>query len=411
MSVYQPHRTVTAGIWAALAVSLALHGLAVFGLPSFSFPQRLPPQEPLEVRLGALQPQSTRSATAAKPVAPLRASAPRHRPAPRRQTTAALSAAPPAASPIQIRPAEPAPPETVAARIPPPASQELAAAADSLSGASSTAPPPTAPAPSGPAPSGSAPSTPVTNVPVTSASVTSTPSPADESSAGEQSAAGQPAHYPFKEVELEFDLLYGAVPMRLGSVIHRLRIEGDHYAIEEVGEGRGLIGGLYQRVIGGRFIQRSAGTIGPGGFAPDEFFAQRGRAERRERAAFNWTEGWVALFSRGNERKLALAPGTQDVVSMVHQLFFMQPLPRTGRLVVATGRKVGDYAFEVLGREQVDTGLGTLDALHVQRLDPDGDRVELWLDPARDMLPVRIYSAYRDGLVLDFVLKRSSVKQ
>jgi hypothetical protein len=46
--------------------------------------------------------------------------------------------------------------------------------------------------------------------------------------------------------------------------------------------------------------------------------------------------------------------------------------------------------------------------LHLERIDADGDRRELWLDPAHGMLPVRIYSADRDGLVLDFVVRSRS---
>jgi len=74
--------------------------------------------------------------------------------------------------------------------------------------------------------------------------------------------------------------------------------------------------------------------------------------------------------------------------------------------VIATGRKIASYPFEVVGEEPLETAVGVLGTTHVRRIDADGDRVELWLDRAHDMLPVRIYSADHDGLVLDFVLRR-----
>jgi len=399
MAVYQRRRQATAALPAALAASAALHAVALFGVPDFDLsPRQSPPRElPLEVRVVTVKPGPPVPATAALP--PQAARQVHHRALPRATPqapaapAAAVSDAPATAPPVASAPAS-APPLPV---TPSPSLASVPLASPPAPSAPALSPPAGAGAagavvPDIPAPAGLAPA---------EAEAEATPGP-------DEAAPAAAARYPFSEVRLEFDLLYGASPLRLGSVTHVLRIEDGHYAIEEVGEGRGWLGGLYQKVIGGRLVQRSAGTIGPDGFVPDEYFAQRGRVDRRERATFNWSEGTVVLSSGSGERKLVLAPGTQDLVSMLHQLFFMQPLTGQGTLTVATGRKLAAYAFEVVGRERVETGAGPVDAVHVRRLDPDGDLVELWLDAGHDMLPVRIYSAYRDGLVLDFVLRGSA---
>jgi len=447
--VYQRRRTVTPGLLAAVAASLGIHVAALFGLPSIGHADfaDTPLQAPFDVRLaaapaGAAPPSSTADgrlhpaappSSAADgrlhPAAPRLHAGKRSAPAAHRQAFPAhgFGAAPadrtgphpPASGGVRaepagaaVAPAIPVQAETGAPtdpNAPTPAASRSAAAAsgaepravagDETSAAEASAVEASAAEARAAAPVAAA----AAQQPASGAPVADVPT-----SGSPDSPAAATLHYPFKEVRLEFDLLYGAQPLRLGTVTHVLRIEDGHYAIEQVGEGRGLIGGLYERVIGGRLIQRSSGTVGPGGFVPDEFFAQRGRPDRRESAAFHWSDQSVVLLSKGGERTLHLEPGTQDLVSMLHQLFFMQPLPRSGKLVVATGRKVGDYAFEVVGDESVDTPAGTLRALHVRRIDADGDVVELWLDAGGDMLPVRIYTSYRDGLVLDFVLRRVS---
>ena len=197
--------------------------------------------------------------------------------------------------------------------------------------------------------------------------------------------------------------------MHLGTVRHTLRVEDGQYAMEEVAEGHGLIGALVERVIGGQYIVRSSGSIGPGGFMPQEYFAQRGRPERRERAIFNWDRGSIDLYWRDEQRTLPLPPGTQDVLSSMHQLYFMRPLPAQGLFEIASGRKLAQTPFEVLGTEQIPTGLGERRAVHIRRLDPDGDRVELWLDPVSQLLPLRVYAAYRNADPMDFVIRRMAV--
>ena len=222
--------------------------------------------------------------------------------------------------------------------------------------------------------------------------------------------APPPRPYPYRAVTLQYELLYGASPMRLGTVTQSLRIEGNQYAIEQIGEGSGLVGALYERAIGGQLVNRSAGTLSAAGFVPGEFFAQRGRRDRRDHADFDWAHGVLTLDTAGGSRALRLVDGTQDLVSMLHQLYFMGPLPARGRMLATNGRTLSEYAFQRVAEEMTETPLGACMTVHLVRTDSGGDRAELWLDEGHALLPARIVFEDRDGLRLQFVLIRRTLK-
>ena len=86
---------------------------------------------------------------------------------------------------------------------------------------------------------------------------------------------------------------------------------------------------------------------------------------------------------------------------MLHQIFFMQPLPHASAFSVASSRKIATYEYLFLGEEDIETPFGAMRAIHVQRKDDDADHVDVWVDPARSLLPVRVYYVDRKGTVFD----------
>lgn len=224
-----------------------------------------------------------------------------------------------------------------------------------------------------------------------------TPVVADDTEAPKEITPPPVAHYPVHHLRLAYDLHYGENAIRVGKVVQTWSSDDTHYRIESVAEATGFFGAIYN----GKFVQRATGTFGPQGLVPDEYVLERGSPENSETARFDWQNSKLTLTHRGEKSVIDLPQDVHDALSIVHQLYFMQPLPAKSELHVATSRKIGTHVYEVTGDETVDTPSGPLAAVHIRRVSDDGDRMELWLDPQHAMVPLRILAVDSKGTILD----------
>jgi hypothetical protein len=204
-----------------------------------------------------------------------------------------------------------------------------------------------------------------------------------------------------RRARLVYDLLFSESKTRVGVVTHTWSSGEGRYEAESVAEAVGFVSWIF----GGRFVQRSRGIVGPRGLVPEQYSLYRGRSDPPEVAQFDWQNHTLALDWRKEHRVVDLPAGAQDPLSVVHQIYFMQPLPTSSTLSVATGRKLNRYVYEVLGDADLETPLGLLQTLHIGRVESDGSVLELWLDRNRSLLPVRIYSIDSKGTILDQVVR------
>ena len=331
----------------ALALSLVLHGIAIVGTPRFGGIGFEPVAEPpLEVEL----------------IAPL----PPPQPAPQRVAPPQITPSRPPAPAVKKKPqpsrAQPA--ETVAQRRSPTTQPAVTDASPATTAAASAAAPSTA-----------------------------TPSPATETAA-----------YPLASAQLVFDLYYGESQTLVGEVVQRFELDENRYVASSTAEAVGFVG-LF---LGGRYTQRSEGRIDSHGMVPERYTVlDRGEREP-ERAVFDWATGTLRFERKGRVREAPLQAGAQDPLSAVHQLHFLRPLEPGLLMDVATARKVERMLFMNMGYVEVETALGPIVAAHVKRQDLDGELTEVWLDPARYFLPVRVYNRNRNGYVLTQVLREAS---
>jgi len=219
-------------------------------------------------------------------------------------------------------------------------------------------------------------------------------------------AASAPAEYPLRHARLVFDLFYGAQPSKVGQVIHTWAQDGREYRVETVAEAVGFV----SLFLGGRLVQRSSGVFTADGLVPTEYRAELGMRERTETAHFDWAARKLALASKGESRLVDLPAGAQDPLSMLHQLYFMTPLPDTAQFDIVTGRKLYRYVYQMVGEAQVETPLGIVRALHLRRQDPDGSSMDVWLDLDRNLLPARIHVVDRKGRVLQQVIREARLE-
>jgi hypothetical protein len=216
-------------------------------------------------------------------------------------------------------------------------------------------------------------------------------------------AAAGPAEYPLRHARLVFDLFYGAPPSKVGQVTHTWAQDGREYRVETIAEAVGFV----SLFLGGRLVQRSNGVFTTDGLVPTEYRAELGMRERTETAHFDWAARKLALASKGESRLVDLPAGAQDPLSMLHQLYFMTPLPDAAQIDIVTGRKLYRYVYQMVGEAQFETPIGIVRALHMRRQDPDGSSMDVWLDLDRNLLPARIHAVDRKGRVLQQVIREA----
>ncbi|MFY7857581.1 MAG: DUF3108 domain-containing protein [Rubrivivax sp.] len=149
----------------------------------------------------------------------------------------------------------------------------------------------------------------------------------------------------------------------------------------------------------------SEGRLDAHGLAPDRFVDRR---RQRGALAANFQRGRGVISYSGEGEDVPLLPGAQDRLSWMVQLpaiVAAQPaLARPGATVAmqVTGAR-GDadvWAFRVIDRQDLNLPAGAVQqALHLQRepRKPRDTRVEVWLDPARQWLPVRLRLSPTEG--------------
>lgn len=158
---------------------------------------------------------------------------------------------------------------------------------------------------------------------------------------------------------------------------------------------------------------KSTGNVRRFGLAPERFTQRRIRRSE-EAANFDWSARRVTFSSRSFERELR--EGIQDRLSFQFQLMVLaQRLPErfhAGAAIefpVAGPDGVDIYAFVVGEEETIATELGAIAARKIERPRSVGgadSRIEVWLAPALQWLPVKLRFTDRRGRTTENVLMR-----
>ncbi|MBX3609513.1 MAG: DUF3108 domain-containing protein [Hydrogenophaga sp.] len=159
----------------------------------------------------------------------------------------------------------------------------------------------------------------------------------------------------------------------------------------------------------GKREQTSEGLIGPDGLQPERFVDRR-RSKQRQ-VQFERADHRIRF---GNDAAVTdLLPGAQDRLSLFMQLAgLMRAQPRkSGEHVEFQVAGFGDaevWRFDIGAQQRLDLPAGQLGAVHIARAPrkPNDSRVELWLSPELDHLPVRLRVTQPEGDVADQLLAR-----
>ncbi|MFK3737490.1 DUF3108 domain-containing protein [Massilia sp. TN1-12] len=146
----------------------------------------------------------------------------------------------------------------------------------------------------------------------------------------------------------------------------------------------------------------SEGDGGDAGIVPRRYVEQRGADTLV--TEFDGNDGRVLFRAGGGEAPGAI--GIQDAASLLLQLAgigFGEPDQVADRIdvVVADSAATAIVRFQVMDDEDVETGVGRIAARRLsQVVAPGQPRLEVWLAPARDWLPVQLRVSRPDGSVV-----------
>lgn len=196
-------------------------------------------------------------------------------------------------------------------------------------------------------------------------------------------------------IEIRYQLIKGDQGLVVGRMIHRWESGAGRYAVTSLATATGP----FALLVRGTLIQVSQGLLTPEGLKPQSFWIQRGQSgDRTESAAFDWATGTLRFGRAGEEKVIPLAPGTQDVLSVLYQLALTAPHEGVLELPVTNGRKFDHYRYRVVGEESLETPLGSLMTEHLEKVrEPGEDGLEVWLARDYRYLPVKLRLVDRKG--------------
>jgi hypothetical protein len=203
-----------------------------------------------------------------------------------------------------------------------------------------------------------------------------------------------------RRVDIEFAVYLGS--MRIGEGRDHFEHDGKAYRITSASRTVG-IAALYRLNI----VREVQGRVTPAGLRPESYSETRnGKLKRSVR--FDWNQKQASLFNGESTHSVPLPEDTWDTTSFGYNFPYFRR--QTGELQInlTDGRKISPSRYALLGRARLETEIGTLETLHMKKVqDADDKRAfEVWLAVDRRFAPVRIRYTEKDGTVFDSLVTK-----
>lgn len=193
-------------------------------------------------------------------------------------------------------------------------------------------------------------------------------------------------------MQMRYAVRAGDEGFNLGKAIYTWRRWDGQYRLLSSAEASGLAA-LF---INGKLVQQSEGTLTRKGLRPDSYWLER-NGHRKDAVRFDWGNQRV----RQGEDEAELPAGSQDLLSFpFHLALTVDAATPETRLWVSNGRKLREYMFRRLGNERLRLGKAEVDTLHLRGESAGEDRLDVWLAPSRNWLPLRIRTLDSKGNVM-----------
>ncbi|MGE5169447.1 MAG: DUF3108 domain-containing protein, partial [Rudaea sp.] len=224
--------------------------------------------------------------------------------------------------------------------------------------------------------------TPVAPVAPVAPETAATP-PADAGAASAESVERPPVVLP-PRLDLAYKVFLGTRGFMIGDATYRFEHEGNSYRISTVAQARGLAA----LIVHGKGKVESYGRITEQGLKPYEFAVERGSADRRETAFFDWDAGNVVLHDGRIE---TLEAPAFDPLTILWQPYFSPPTRDDVTFSLATTRRVARYTLTMEGEETLVWPRGEVLTQRWHRVSDDGKlEAWIWLAPSMHYIPIKM---------------------
>ncbi len=189
--------------------------------------------------------------------------------------------------------------------------------------------------------------------------------------------------------ELTYNLYWSKDRWLVGQAVHRWSVDGGgHYILSSESKTTGLFALIHPLTI----ADETHGFLTDQGMAPFHYVT-RANDEPAATVHFDRQTSRVRFYLNNVARPAATVEGRVfDKLSFLYQLYLMRPQEKTFTIMITLGYRIESYVIEAAGEEEIETGLGSMNAVHLRRINlaPGDDHVEVWLAPAMDYLPVKL---------------------
>ncbi len=212
---------------------------------------------------------------------------------------------------------------------------------------------------------------------------------------GRDLAAAQTAPMP-PRMEITYAVSVG--PLKIGQGRDVFELNKRSYRVVSESQTVGVAAAIYKLNV-----QREArGSVQANGLRPD-FFEERRDGKPKRSVQFDWGRKQATLTDNGNSQTVPLPDNTWDTTSFAYNFAFAKHASEDLELHLTDGRRISPYHYRILGREKIETEIGTLDTLHVKKVQaPDDPRAfEVWLAVDYHYLPARIIATEKDGTAFE----------
>ena len=198
-----------------------------------------------------------------------------------------------------------------------------------------------------------------------------------------------------RRVDIEFAVYMGSV--RIGEGTDHFEHDGRTYRISSESSTAGLAA-IYRMQI----KREARGQVTPAGLRPETYSEMRnGKVKRSVR--FDWDRKQATLYDGEKSKVVPLPERTWDTTSFGYNFTWFRPDGKELTVNLTDGRRINEYEYAVVGRERLDTEIGSIETLHMKKVQDDDDKrgFEVWLAVERHYAPVRIRYIGKDGTVFD----------
>ena len=166
--------------------------------------------------------------------------------------------------------------------------------------------------------------------------------------------------------------------------------------------------GLLSLLVKDKIIEHSLWDYHNGAIRALEYRYEKsgGKTPKKVQLLFDWDQRLVKNILDGETRGMPVPKGLTDI--LLYQLVLMTDLQNGKKPLeypIADKHKFKTYRFDIAGEEMLDTPLGKLKTVKVQRVPgPDKKTTLIWCAPGLDYLPVRIEQNEQDDGEFSMVL-------